>query len=92
MTADLTVPAPQLYLGKRIVGQGSGGVYEHVYVPTGAVHGEVPLAGPSEVDAAVRAAVAAGERWRSTKPAKRRDLLMLPARLLDACGKFREFF
>jgi aldehyde dehydrogenase (NAD+) len=76
MSADLSVPSPQLYLGEHVVGRGSGGVHEHVYAPTGEVNGEVPLAGPDDVDRAVRAAVSAGTRWRSTKPAKRRDLLI----------------
>lgn len=84
MGVDLSVARPRLYLGERVVGQGSGGVYEHVYAPTGEVHGEVPLAGPDDVDAAARAAVAASRRWRSTRPATRRDVIIRLGELMRA--------
>jgi acyl-CoA reductase-like NAD-dependent aldehyde dehydrogenase len=76
MQVNLDVPEAKLYIGERTTGSGSGGVHHHVYAPTGVHHGDVPLAGPSDVDEAVRAAVAASKKWRSTKPATRRDVLL----------------
>lgn len=89
MNDETSAPRPRLYLGDRIAEHGSGGVYEHVYAPTGLVNGEVPLAGPDDVDSAVQGAVVAGRSWQRTKPSVRRDALI---RLKDLMEKHREEF
>lgn len=76
MNVNITVPTPQLYIGNRTLSSGAAGMHQHVYAPTGKVNGEVPLAGPDDVDAAVAAAVTASKGWRATKPALRRDILL----------------
>ena len=84
MSADRTVPAVHLHIGDERRGTGSGGVHEHVYPATGQVQSLVPLAGPADVDAAVRAARDAFEGWRQWTPARRRDVLVRLADLLAA--------
>ena len=59
MTVDLTVPEVHLHIGGEARTTGSGGVHHHVFPATGEIQGPVPLAGPDDVDAAVRAAQAA---------------------------------
>lgn len=51
---------------------------------------DVPVAGPEDVDEAVRAAEAAFPAWRKTTPAKRRDMLNKLADLIDAHSKARQ--
>lgn len=81
---DRSVPEVHLHIGDERRTIGSGGVHEHVFPATGAVQGPVPLAGPDDVDDAVRAAAAAFETWRAWTPWQRRDALVRLADLLEA--------
>ena len=72
-----------LHIGGEARTSGSGGVHQHVYPATGEVQGPVPLAGPDDVDAAVRAAHAAYPAWRAWRPAER-------ARVLRRLGELME--
>ena len=83
MTVDLTVPEVHLHIGGEARTSGSGGVHHHVYPATGEVQGPVPLAGPDDVDAAVRAAQAAYPAWRAWRPSER-------ARVLRRLGELME--
>ncbi len=83
MTVDLTVPEVHLHIGGEARTSGSGGVHHHVYPATGEVQGPVPLAGPDDVDAAVRAAAAAYPAWRAWRPSER-------ARVLRRLGELME--
>ena len=83
MSVDLSVPAVHLHIGGEARTTGSGGVHEHVYPATGEVQGSVPLAGPDDVDDAVRAAHGAYPEWRGWRPAER-------ARVLRRLGELME--
>ena len=83
MAIDRTVPEVHLHIGEERRTSGGGGVHEHVYPATGQVQGPVPLAGPADVDAAVAAASAAFETWRDWPPARRRDVLVRLAELVE---------
>jgi aldehyde dehydrogenase (NAD+) len=86
---DRTPPAVRLRIGAERRPSGSGGVYQHVDPVTGQPDADIPLAGASEVDEAVRAAHAAFPAWRATRPAERRRLLYRLADLLDGnAGEF----
>jgi aldehyde dehydrogenase (NAD+) len=63
---------------------GGGGSYEHHYPATGDVQAVVPLAGVSDVDAAVGAARSAFPGWRDLDLNRRRDILLAIARALLA--------
>ena len=84
MAIDLSVPTVRLHVGGETRDRGRGGEYEHVYPVTGVVQSVIPLAGAADVDDAVRAADEAFRRWRSWQPARRRDVLMRLAELIDA--------
>ncbi|MGZ4594982.1 MAG: aldehyde dehydrogenase family protein [Actinomycetes bacterium] len=75
------LPDPSPLIGAARVSVSGGRVHEHRYAATGRRTIDVPLAGPSEVDAAVAAARAAHPGWRRVSPPERRDLLL---RLADA--------
>ena len=83
MAVDLIVPEVHLHIGGEARTSGSGGVHHHVYPATGEVQGAVPLAGPDDVDAAVRAAYAAYPAWRAWRPSER-------ARVLRRLGELME--
>ena len=76
---DTIETAPSLEGGLLIGGQwlheSSGGTLEHVYPATGKVQAEFPIAGPAEVDAAVRAAGDALADWKTWNPAEREAAL-----------------
>jgi aldehyde dehydrogenase (NAD+) len=82
MTAT-TARAVRLHIGGERRSAGSGGVHQHVNPATGLPDSEVPLAGPDEVDEAVRVAQEAFASWRATRPAQRRDLLLRLADLIE---------
>src|SRR3546814_13661395 len=63
--------------------RGSGDVHAHVYPATAQVTGEIALAAPQDVDAAVQAARAACPAWRALPGNQRRDLLLKLAALLE---------
>lgn len=69
------LPPVNLVIGDEERAEGSGGVHRHINAATGRVQAEVPLAGPREVDEAVRAARAAFGPWRRMHPPERRRLL-----------------
>jgi acyl-CoA reductase-like NAD-dependent aldehyde dehydrogenase len=81
--ADLDVfPRPGLLIEDRLITETTGGEYEHEYPATGKPTVTVPLAGPGEVDAAVRAARAAAPEWRSWTVERRRDVMLRFAALI----------
>lgn len=82
-TIDRTRPAVHLRIGTERLASGSGGVHEHIDPATGQVDARIPLAGPEEVDRAVRTAHEAFGSWRRTPPAERRRLLVRLADLID---------
>lgn len=53
-----------------------GVIFEHIYPATGRPNGTVALAGPAEIDNAVRAAAKAQREWTSLTADRRRDLLI----------------
>ena len=69
------LPRPRLVIGGQDVTEASGGTFAHVNPATGLAQAQVPLAGPAEVDRAVRAARAAFGLWGAMRPAERRRLL-----------------
>lgn len=76
------LPHPTLLIGDQRVDDTSGGAVDHVYGATGRRTSEVPLAGPREIDHAVRAAREALPIWRATTPDQRRELLLKAAATL----------
>ncbi|AFC54339.1 MULTISPECIES: aldehyde dehydrogenase family protein [Mycobacterium] len=83
-SVDVERPKVELRIGAERLSTGSGGVRQHIDPTTGRPDADVPMAGPSEVDRAVRVAHAAYLNWRRTKPADRRQLLMRLADLIEA--------
>ena len=90
MTADphagFALPKAGLVIGEKFLEAGSGGTHVHVFPATGEEQAAVPLAGASEVEAAVAAAKQALAGWRATKPSVRRDMLFRLADLVEAHG------
>lgn len=88
MTTELLAsrePIPvHLRIGSERLTVGSGGMHERISPVTGQVDGTIPLAGPAEIDKAVRVAQDAFQQWRRTPGSERRRLLMKLADLLDA--------
>jgi len=64
-----------LVIGERWLTEASGGSMDHVNPATGAVQATFPLAGRTEVDAAVSAARQALGVWKSWPASRRRDAL-----------------
>jgi aldehyde dehydrogenase (NAD+) len=69
------LPQVKLIIGGEERDKGDGGVHHHINPATGRVQAEVPLAGPREIDEAVRAARAALGPWQRMHPAERRRIL-----------------
>ncbi|MGH8941067.1 MAG: aldehyde dehydrogenase family protein, partial [Actinomycetes bacterium] len=65
------LPQGAALIGNERVSRTSAGSHQHIYAATGRPTVEVALAGPPEIDAAVRAARDALPRWR-TMPANER--------------------
>jgi acyl-CoA reductase-like NAD-dependent aldehyde dehydrogenase len=88
-------PRPGLLIGDRLVTEASAGEFQHEYPATGKPTVRVPLAGPGEVDEAVRAARAASPEWRSWTVDRRRDVMLRFAALMrkheDAIGRLSVF-
>jgi aldehyde dehydrogenase (NAD+) len=80
---DRSRPTVGLRIGKDILSEGSGGTFNHIDPSTGRPDREIPLAGPAEVDRAVEVAHQAYLRWRDTRPAERRRLLLKLADLIE---------
>ncbi|WP_264077020.1 aldehyde dehydrogenase family protein [Mycolicibacterium houstonense] len=53
-----------------------GVIFDHIYPATGKSNGTVMLAGPTEIDTAVRAAAKAQREWTALTADRRRDLLI----------------
>src|SRR6478735_3208443 len=83
MTVDRSVPEVHLHIGSELRTTGGGGVFDHVFPASGEVQGSVPLAGPSDIDDAVRAAHDAFGVWRTWTPWQRRDALVRLGDLLE---------
>ncbi|MBM0239209.1 aldehyde dehydrogenase [Micromonospora sp. ATA32] len=75
---------PALWIGAEALTETSGGRIEHVYAATGRPTTEVVLAGPAEVDSAVRLARASWPAWRDRTADSRRDTLLRLADLIVA--------
>jgi aldehyde dehydrogenase (NAD+) len=76
------LPEPGALIGDRVIQEGSGGEYEHVYAATGRPTKQVPLSGPHEVELATEAARNALPAWKAMSPNDRRRLLLRAAELV----------
>jgi aldehyde dehydrogenase (NAD+) len=83
-TIDRTPPAVHLRIGADKIATGEAGVHGHINPCTGQVDAEIPLAGPADVDRAVRVAHEAFQTWRRTSPSERRRLLHRLADLIES--------
>ncbi len=87
-TNTIQQPDPPLRAGLVVGGdritRTSGGIHEHIYPATGRPNAKVSLAGPSEMDEAVRSAAEAQREWMSLTADRRRDVLI---DLADAVGE-----
>ena len=72
----IMLPRTGTLIGETWLDSPSGGTIEHVNPATGQIQGVVPLAGPTEVDEAVRSAGDAHRSWRRMTPADRRDIIL----------------
>jgi len=61
-----SLPLPSLLIGGKRLRDASGGEQYHIYAATGRATRGIPLAGPLEIDLAVREAQAALPGWRKT--------------------------
>lgn len=77
------LPAVTLRIGSESRATGAG-VHEHVNPATGQVDARVPMAGPAEVDDAVKAAHLAFSGWKATPAAERGRALLRLADLVEA--------
>lgn len=75
---------PELRIGQERLTKSGGGHTPHVYAATGQITQEVLLAGPDEIDLAVRSAQEAWPAWRDLPADQRRDALLRLADLLEA--------
>lgn len=78
------LPRSALVIGDAREEHGSGETLAHVYPGTGTVTREFRMAGPDDVDRAVKAARAAFPAWRAMPGDKRRDLFFRLAALFEA--------
>ena len=77
------VPSGDLLVGPDRVRDTSAGSREQLDPSTGQRLATVALAGPGEIDLAVRAAREAQDDWLKLSPAQRRDVIVRFAQLLD---------
>lgn len=88
LPAASVLPQVTLRIGAESRASGAG-THEHVNPATGLVDALVPLAGPQEIDEAVRIAHAAFAIWRSTPATERsRALLKLATLVEEHAGEF----
>lgn len=80
---DVALPSGAMLIGGDWVSESSGGRREQINPATGKVLTSFGMAGPTEIDGAVRAARAAFPAWRAMPPNERRALLFRLASLLD---------
>ncbi len=83
MTSSITPPTVHLHIGGEPKTSGSGGSFDHLNPVSQTVQATIPLAGPGEVEEAVRRAQAAQESWRRTSPETRRNILNRLADLME---------
>ncbi|MEP6867792.1 MAG: aldehyde dehydrogenase family protein [Novosphingobium sp.] len=76
------LPPPALLIGDQRLTEASGGTFRHIYAATGQPTGDIPLAGASEIDAAVSAARRAAPGWANMPRNERRDCLIRLAHVL----------
>jgi aldehyde dehydrogenase (NAD+) len=81
--AAAILPEPALYIGGERLTAGAT-TMERLDPTTGTVLGVFPVAGPAEIDRAVRAARQAFPAWKRLAADERRRILFRAARLLDA--------
>jgi aldehyde dehydrogenase (NAD+) len=72
-----------LYIDGERVGSTSAGAHQHINPATGKVQAQVALAGPDDVDRAVRSACAARASWRAVPPNQKARILARTADLID---------
>ena len=77
------VPSGALLVGDERIGDTSGGSRQQLDPSTGQALATVAMAGPGEIDAAVRAARDAQPDWLALSPAQRRDVILRFAQLLE---------
>ena len=77
------LPKHSLLLDGQWLSESSGGDMEHIYPATGKPTRRIALAGAREVDDAVRSCRAALPGWRALPGARRRDLMLRFADLLN---------
>jgi aldehyde dehydrogenase (NAD+) len=83
MTATKATFPTSLLIGDDEIADSSGGIFEHVYPGTGEVNAVITMAGPAEVDRAVRSAISAQREWQAMTVEQRRDLLFTLARAVE---------
>jgi aldehyde dehydrogenase (NAD+) len=81
--ASAELPVVHLRINGEKVLPETGETWDHVSPVTGQVDAKVPLADAAAVDEAVQSAHAAFDGWRRTPPARRRELLLKLADLLE---------
>jgi acyl-CoA reductase-like NAD-dependent aldehyde dehydrogenase len=81
-TAQSQLPGHSVIIGGK-PGNGGGETLPHIYPATGRVTGEIRLASPADVDAAIAAARQAAPAWRALTGDKRRDLMFRLAALIE---------
>lgn len=84
MISTLERPDVTLRIGAEKRHNASGGTFDHVNPCTGNPDATIPLAGPAEIDEAVKVAHESYLNWRTTNPTERRRLLMRLADLIEA--------
>lgn len=84
MTATASSPplSGALLIGGERITAASGGTYRHIYPGTGLPNATIPMAGPSEIDAAVASGREAHRKWISYPVDRRRDVLFALADLV----------
>lgn len=80
---SLPLPRYPLILGPERLEGGAGPLQAHIYPANGEVTAELKMAGPEDVDAAVRSARQAWPGWRAFGGDKRRDLMFRLAALIE---------
>jgi aldehyde dehydrogenase (NAD+) len=81
---DRTAPTVHLRIGAERLTAGTAAGHGHINPTTGEVDSTIPMAGPEDVDRAVKVAHEAYQAWRRTPPPERRRLLFKLADLIEA--------
>jgi len=84
LTAPTALTALRNFVNGQFTGATSGAVNEVVDPSTGETYATAPVSDAADVDAALRAAAAAFERWRDTTPAERSLALLRFADAIEA--------